>query len=166
MVECMNHTWISMYWNSVMNIRLLCLPSHCTHIVQPHDVFVFGPYQHRYSQEVDAACRLGKTGIGKHNFFDFLVPARTKTFHTQGLIKEAFQTTGIHPYNPKAVYLLLHHLNLQQSPINSEIHTTASYSFSILQFPMTTMTVLLSINSSVLSFKLQSGLQQTSPLLK
>ena len=85
-------------------IIVLCLPSHCTHILQPLDVCVFGPYQHNYSQEVDAACRLGKTGIGKHYVFDFLAPARTKTFHTQGLMKKAFQTTGIHPYIPTAVY--------------------------------------------------------------
>ena len=61
-------------------IIVLCLPSHCTHILQPLDVCLFSPYQHSYSQQVDAACRLGKTGIGKHNFFDFLLQQEPKPF--------------------------------------------------------------------------------------
>ena len=44
-------------------ILLLCLPPHTTHILQPLDVGIFGPYQRSYGKTVDNAARNGTTGL-------------------------------------------------------------------------------------------------------
>jgi len=85
-------------------VLVFCLPSHSTHILQPLDVCIFSTYQHNYNVEIDKASQLGRSGIGKHNFFHFIFPARQRTFSNSEHIQKAFRVTGIHPYNPLEVY--------------------------------------------------------------
>ena len=159
----MNHTWIWMFWNSGLNIRLSYFA--CPRIVHIffHSMFVYSVLTsitilrkwmlHAVSE---------KLVLGSIMSLIFLLQQEPKLFIPKDSWRRLSKLlvsihTSLRQYT--IAYLLLRHLNLQQSPINSERHTTASYSFSILQFPMTTMTVLLSINSSVPSFKLRSGPQ-------
>ena len=86
------------------NILLLCLPSHSTHLLQPLDVGLFGPYQHFYRLEVDKYMRSGQNrqGIKKATFIPFLAEAREQTF-LRSTIQQAFAATGICPLNPRRV---------------------------------------------------------------
>src|SRR5947199_5347512 len=59
-------------------IILLCFPPHTTHLLQPLDVGVFGPYQHYYGRAVDNAVRGGLTGINKAIFLQLLKTARAE----------------------------------------------------------------------------------------
>lgn len=80
------------------SILLLCLPSHSTHLIQPLDVGLFGPYQHYYGQAVDKFMRSGqnKNGIKRSIFIPFLTQACERTFSAANIHK-AFATTGIWP---------------------------------------------------------------------
>ena len=90
---CLNH-----------DIILLCLPSHSTHLLQPLDVGLFGPYQHFYGQAVDEYTRSGQNteGIKKAIFIPFLTFARTSTFTTHNIL-QSFVSTGIWPLNARRV---------------------------------------------------------------
>jgi hypothetical protein len=102
----MNFETVEYCWEH--KIIVLCLPSHATHLLQPLDVGVFRHYQHWYGMEVQEHSRHGKTGIGKHNFMDFLEPARLKTFRYMAtkdkgsLPSRAFALAGAWPFNPEA----------------------------------------------------------------
>ena len=85
-------------------IKIFKLPSHSTHLLQPLDLVVFSAFQHHYSCEIDKASRLGRSGIGKHNFLQFLKPARKATFRKPELVHSAFRISGIWPYDPTQVY--------------------------------------------------------------
>jgi len=86
------------------NILLLCLPPHSTHLLQPLDVGLFGPYQHFYGIAVDTYIRSGQNlmRIKKSIFIPFLTEAREATF-TANNIGSAFAATGISPLNPRHV---------------------------------------------------------------
>jgi len=86
------------------NVLLLCLPSHSTHLLQPLDVGLFGPYQHFYGVTVDDYIRSGQniSGIKKSIFIPLLTEAREATF-TPHNIQQSFTSTGISPLNPRRV---------------------------------------------------------------
>ena len=86
------------------NVLLLCLPPHSTHLLQPLDVGLFGPYQHIYGLAVDNYIRSGQNvmGIKKTIFIPFLTEARQATF-TAHNIRQSFAATGISPLNPRRV---------------------------------------------------------------
>jgi len=86
------------------NVLLLCLPPHSTHLLQPLDVGLFGPYQHFYGVAVDNYIRSGQNviGIKKSIFIPFLTEARQATF-TPHNIRQSFAATGISPLNPRRV---------------------------------------------------------------
>jgi hypothetical protein len=91
------------------NILLLCLPSHSTHLLQPLDVGLFGPYQHFNGQAVDNYMRSsqGIEGIKKAVFIPFLTSARDQTFHPTS-VQQSFAATGIYPLNPRRVLGKIH----------------------------------------------------------
>ena len=85
-------------------VLLLCLPPHSTHLLQPLDVRLFGPYQHFYGLAVDNYIRSGQNvmGIKKSIFIPFLTEARQAIFTSQN-IRQSFASTGIAPLNPRRV---------------------------------------------------------------
>jgi hypothetical protein len=96
----MNFDIVEYCWEH--KIIVLCLPSHATHLLQPLEVGVFRHYQHWYGMEVAANSWHGKTGIGKHNFMEFLEPARQKTFQNGTICSRAFKSAEAWPFNPDA----------------------------------------------------------------
>jgi len=46
------------------NVLLLCLPTYSTHLLQPLDVGLFGPYQHFYCLAIDNYIRSGQNVVG------------------------------------------------------------------------------------------------------
>ena len=83
-------------------IILFCLPSHCTHLLQPLDVVVFQPYKHYHGEAVDAATRTGCSQFDKTEFFTAIESIRTQTFKPTTILS-AFRKTGLWPFNPDMV---------------------------------------------------------------
>lgn len=83
----------------------LCMPPHCTHVMQPLDVSIFGPLTAAYRRlVVDIAPQVSAGGIDKPQFGSFYAEARAKTL-TSAAAKKAFQDTGI-TVNPSPVKVL------------------------------------------------------------
>ena len=84
-------------------IRLLCLPPHSTHELQPLDVGVFSSLQGYYGDAVNDWIYEHDTGgrdkIRKVEFLHLYLQARKKAF-TPECIRQAFRSTGIYPLNP------------------------------------------------------------------
>lgn len=79
-------------------IILFCLPSHCTHHLQPLDVGIFGPLQRAYTKRVDNLTFEGMK-VDKYNLIPLYMEARKEAFKTETIVS-AFRKTGISPFNP------------------------------------------------------------------
>ncbi|RPA71171.1 DDE-domain-containing protein, partial [Ascobolus immersus RN42] len=86
-----------------VNIHIVCLPAHSTHILQPMDVGIFGPLSRAYKKEVSAWCR-DRTN-GRMSFASFLLcyHRARETAITNRNVQKAFEATGLLPLNPRVV---------------------------------------------------------------
>lgn len=74
--HCLNH-----------NVRVLCLPPHSTHLLQPLDVGVFSALQKAYSKEVDSYVRNVPDVIRKGNFWPLLKAARSRAMTKKNILE-------------------------------------------------------------------------------
>ena len=74
-------------WCEARNTIAPCLPPHSTHLLQPLDVGLFGPFQQHYCEAVE----------------EFFSPISRANAYTIKNIKAAFKVTGIFPLNPRVV---------------------------------------------------------------
>ena len=97
------HNFLQYAWDH--QILCLCLPPHTTHALQPLDVGLFGPLATAYKQEIQQIYNgsLGNRSISKDIFYPLYKRARDKTYQSV-IIKSAFRSTGIAPFNPQKVY--------------------------------------------------------------
>ena len=63
------------------NIELLILPPHCSHLLQPLDVGVYGPLKRFHAQEVDRYTRVGIKRIQRSHWVEIF-----KSIQEKGLI--------------------------------------------------------------------------------
>jgi len=64
-------TWQFCQFALEKNIQIICLPAHCTHLLQPVDVGIFGPLQYYYGMAADTHMRDTRTGVKKGTFWTF-----------------------------------------------------------------------------------------------
>jgi DDE superfamily endonuclease len=83
-------------------IRLLCLPPHSTHILQPLDVGCFQPMKQYHSQAINSAIQYLDFEFSKLEFLHALDDIRKKTFNVK-TIQSAFKKCRLVPFNPKIV---------------------------------------------------------------
>jgi len=83
-------------------IRLLCLPPHSTHILQPLDVSCFQPMKQYHSQAINSAIQYLDFEFSKLEFLHALDDIRKKTFKLK-TIQSAFRKCGLVPFNLKIV---------------------------------------------------------------
>lgn len=83
------------------NITLLSLPLHTTHLLQPLDLGVFGPYKHFHKKAVNDAAAMGVT-FRKAHFFGGLEDVRKQTFK-RNTVKGGWRMSGIRPFKPSLV---------------------------------------------------------------
>ena len=86
----------------VHRIKCLCLLAHRTPLLQPLDVVTFGQHAAESSKALVSVSHRGITYVDKEIFMQLFQEARTEVF-TNRLCRSAFRSTGIYPYNPKAV---------------------------------------------------------------
>lgn len=82
-------------------IAVLCYPSHATHVYQGLDVVVFAPLKRAIRKQRDAHLREGES-MDKSNFLTIYGKAHLQAI-TSALITEAFDKTGVWPFNPAVV---------------------------------------------------------------
>jgi hypothetical protein len=85
------------------NIDLLILPPHCSHILQPLDIAIFGPLKTAHAVETDLLVRTGIVRLQKQEWVDVYRRARAKSI-TAVNIKSAWRGAGLIPWNPQKAY--------------------------------------------------------------
>jgi hypothetical protein len=80
----------------------LCLPRHSSHLTQPPDVSVFGPWKKAYGSQISFLARANITRITKDDFIPAFKAAFETAFTGQN-IKSGFRGAGLVPWNPEAV---------------------------------------------------------------
>jgi hypothetical protein len=85
-------------------IVLAVLPPHSTHRLQPLDVGLFSPLATYYSQQIDKllAESQGLVRLTKRDFWLLFHEAWKQAFTTKN-VHSAWETTGIHPFDPSKV---------------------------------------------------------------
>lgn len=83
-------------------IRVLCYPSHSTHVYQGLDVVIFAVLKRYWSEERDKFERETKTKVSKSNFLKVYAAAHVRAF-TEDNIKAAFRKTGLVPFDPDVI---------------------------------------------------------------
>jgi hypothetical protein len=112
-----NYSFLS--YCEVNNIIVFCLPAHSTHILQPLDVGLFGPFQLAYRKAVEDYFLSTSCGINRDLFFPWYTQARMKAYTKQN-IQAGFNVTRIVRFNSRAVLS-----QLQLPPTSPPSHQVA-----------------------------------------
>ncbi|KAM4067887.1 DDE superfamily endonuclease [Hirsutella rhossiliensis] len=100
---CENHfTYELVHFCYQHNIQLFPLPPHVTHLLQPLDVGVFGPYKHWHQQVLYREIANGATNFNKTDFLFHLQEMRNRTFKRPTILS-AWEKSGLFPFNPSVV---------------------------------------------------------------
>ena len=86
------------------DIICFCLPAHTTHLLQPLDVGLFGPFQRYYGMAVEDFFLGTNLGITHSSFLPLYKKACAQAV-TRKNIESAFQACGIVPFNARVVVL-------------------------------------------------------------
>ncbi|XP_052268555.1 uncharacterized protein LOC127869937 [Dreissena polymorpha] len=90
-------------WAKANNVILFVLPPHSSHVTQPLDVGIFGPFKNIYYQECQHFMKLNPgLNITKYNIAQLTAKPYLKALSPENLIS-AFKKTGISPYNKLAI---------------------------------------------------------------
>ena len=95
-------------WCEKHRIVVAVYPPHTTHRLQPLDVSLFAPLATYYSESLEAFVhQTGSiSGLGKRDFFKLFWPAYIQAFTAEN-IASGWRNTGISPFNPELVILML-----------------------------------------------------------
>ena len=82
------------------DVHLLCLPAHCTHILQPLDVGIFKPFKSYFSKACTAYLAHNPGCVITPEKLSSLVAEAWPKAFTPVNILAGFKKSGIHPLNP------------------------------------------------------------------
>ena len=90
-------------WAKKYNVVLFVLPPHTSHITQPLDVAVFGPFKAMYNSECQAYMKRNPgLSVTKYEVAHLTSTPYLRALSAENLIS-AFRKTGIHPFNNKVI---------------------------------------------------------------
>jgi hypothetical protein len=106
------------------DVDLLILPPHCSHLLQPLDVGVYGPLKKYHAQEVDRYSRVGIHRIQRVEWIKIFQRIREKAL-THENIRSGWRGSGLFPYHPQRVLNSipvpsLNRAHTPQIPVNPE----------------------------------------------
>jgi hypothetical protein len=99
------------------NIDLLILPPHCSHLLQPLDVGVFGPLKKYHAYETDRLLSAGINRFQRSEWVTLYQLIRTKALSTEN-IRSGWRGAGLVPFYTRRVLdnIPLPMANLPQTP--------------------------------------------------
>lgn len=99
-----SHTSLTLTdWAKRNNVILFVLPPHSSHLTQPLDVGVFGPFKSMYYTECQSFMRRNPgMNISKYDIACLTRKPYMKAFSTENLVS-AFRRTGIYPFVRTAI---------------------------------------------------------------
>ena len=89
-------------WAMQHNIFIFVLPAHTSHILQPMDVAIFGPFQKIYNALCHKFIRTTSATICRYNVCELACKAYSKALSSDNL-QSAFRKTGICPFDKDAI---------------------------------------------------------------
>ena len=108
------------------NIILFTTPPHLTHLVQPLDVGVFGPWKKNYRDAIDQSYQTGCTNFDKLEFLDSIYAVRKRTFKASNVV-HAWKKAGLLPINPAIVLEPLKARLAYRRPPSPSTHRLGEY---------------------------------------
>jgi len=84
------------------SIKLLILPPHTSHVLQPLDVSVFSPLKRALAAETDALSRLSPSRIQRVEWTEAYIRARAKALVLRNILS-SWKATGLEPLSPITV---------------------------------------------------------------
>jgi hypothetical protein len=101
-------------------ILLLVFPPHSTHTLQPLDVVMFKPLSTAYLAQVATQMEnsQGLVSLSKRDFLPCFKAAWERSF-TEANIKQAFEATGLYPFNPSVI---LEKMNVRRAQPSEQAH--------------------------------------------
>lgn len=87
-------------------IDLLFLPPHTSHITQPLDLSIFGPFKTALTLEVDTLFQITTRRVQRVKWTQAFIRARNRSFRPSNIELE-FRKAGIYPFQPEEVLLAL-----------------------------------------------------------
>lgn len=85
------------------DVSIICLPSHCTHALQPLDKCFFGPLKSYFRKEASAWMRQNSERRITRYQMGKLIGAAWNKAAAVGVGVSGFESTGIYPLNPNRV---------------------------------------------------------------
>lgn len=106
------------------NIDLLILPPHCSHLLQPLDIGVFGPLKKYHAYETDRLQRAGINRFQRSEWVTLYQTIRPKALSVEN-IKSGWRGAGLVPFSERRVLSQLP-LPLQLQPVTPQQPTPNS----------------------------------------
>ncbi|RAL68240.1 hypothetical protein DID88_008942 [Monilinia fructigena] len=103
------------------DIDLLILPPHCSHLLQPLDIAVYGPMKRYHALEVDRYSRAGVKRIQRAEWVELFQNIRKKALNSSN-IKAGWRGAGLVPFAPRKVLDSLP-FNSSQQPSTPQMRT-------------------------------------------
>lgn len=100
-----SHTQNAAILDKLTNNNIICisLAPHSSHLTQPLDKTVYGPLKAAFGKEMDRWNRENPTStLKRKEFVDLFTKAWDAALNREN-IKSAFESTGLHPFNPSVV---------------------------------------------------------------
>ncbi|RAL67200.1 hypothetical protein DID88_007977 [Monilinia fructigena] len=104
------------------DIDLLILPPHCSHLLQPLDIAVYGPMKRYHALEVDRYSRAGVKRIQRAEWVGLFQNIRKKALNSSN-IKAGWRGAGLVPFAPRKVLDSLP-FNSSQQPSTPQMRTS------------------------------------------
>lgn len=84
------------------NIDILILPPHCSHLLQPLDVGVYGPLKRYHAKEIDRYSRMGTTRFPRVEWLEIYIRIRSQALSTSNILG-GWRGAGLSPFNVQKV---------------------------------------------------------------
>jgi len=78
----------------------MCLPSHTSHVLQPDDVSIFGPFKRYFKEGVDEVRRLHPNQQTTYNEVPMIVAYAWAPAHSAKNVRAGFKKCGLWPFQP------------------------------------------------------------------
>jgi hypothetical protein len=122
---------VTMYFIEYCNANKILLaisPPHATHTLQPLDVSLFKPLSTAYSNEISDFMERsqGLTSMSKRDFFPLFYRAWEASFKEKTIL-EAFEATGLSPFNPQVILQKFNNTSGSSSDSDSSVLSTSDW---------------------------------------